>query len=126
LFTPSPRCVAFTNNFTAPTVLHQPVLTAPALKPLTIRVNVKSPNGVKWVQVLYRSVNQTKDYETLALKPVDKNGNYEAVIPADKIDPQFDFMYFIQAMDNQHHGVIFPDLNKETPYFIVRLERANE
>jgi hypothetical protein len=45
------------------------------------------------------------------------------VIPADKIDPRFDFMYFIQAMDSQHHGVMFPDFNRQTPYFIVHLER---
>ena len=73
--------------------------------------------------MLYRSVNQTKDYETLAMKPVDEKGNYEAVIPAEKVIPQFDFMYFIQAMDNKHRGVMYPDFNKQTPYFVVRLER---
>jgi hypothetical protein len=124
IFTPSPRCVAFTNDFIGPVISHQPVLTAPAAKPLTIQAKVSSPNGIKWVQVLYRSVNQTKDYETLTMKPVDKNGNYEAVIPAEKIDPRFDFMYFIQAMDNQHHGMMFPDFNQQTPYFVVRLERV--
>jgi hypothetical protein len=123
LVTPSPRCVAFTTDFAAPIISHEPILTAPAQTPLTIRANVKSPDGVKWVQVLYRSVNQTKDYETLEMKSVDGNGNYEAIIPADKIDPRFDFMYFIQAMNNQHRGVMFPDFNRHTPYFIVHLER---
>jgi hypothetical protein len=124
IFTPSPRCAAFTNDFAVPVISHQPILTAPASKPLTIHAKVNSPNGIKWVQVLYRSVNQTKDYETLAMKPVDESGNYEAVIPADKVDPRFDFMYFIQAMDSQHHGVMFPDFNQQTPYFIVHLERG--
>jgi hypothetical protein len=119
----APRCIAFTNDLVAPTILHQPILTAPALKPLTIRAQVNSPAGIKWVQVLYRSVNQTKDYETIEMKPVDDQGNFEAVIPADKINPQFDFMYFIQAMDTHHRGVMFPDFNQQTPYFIVRLER---
>jgi hypothetical protein len=73
--------------------------------------------------VLYRSVNQTKDYETLEMKAVDDQGNYVATIPAEKINPRFDFMYFIQAMDNQHHGVMYPDFNQQTPYFVVRLER---
>jgi hypothetical protein len=123
VFTPSPRYLAVTNNSDAPSVFHQPILTAPALKPLTIRAKVNSSSSNKWVQVLYRSVNQTKDCETLAMKPVDEKGNYEAVIPADKSDPQFDFMYFIQAMDNQHRGVMFPDFNQQTPYFIVHLER---
>src|ERR1035437_3335143 len=60
IFTPSPRCVAFTNDFIAPTIFHAPVLTAPAAKPLTIRARVNSLNGVKWVQVLYRSVIKRK------------------------------------------------------------------
>jgi hypothetical protein len=124
IFTPSPRCVTFTNDFVAPLISHQPILTAPASKPLTIRTKVNSPNGVKWVQVLYRSVNQTKDYETLEMKSMDAKGDYEAIIPADKMNPQFDFMYFIQAMDSQHHGVMCPDFNYQTPYFVVRLERG--
>jgi len=124
IFTPSPRCVAFTNGLAAPMISHQPVFAAPASKPLTIRATVNSAAGIKWVQVLYRSVNQTKDYETLEMKSVDDKGNYEAVIPADKIDPRFDLMYFIQAMDSQHHGVMFPDFNQQTPYFVVRLERG--
>ncbi len=124
VFTPSPQCVAFTNGSATPVISHQPILTAPALKPLTVRATVNSPAGIKWVQVLYRSVNQTRDYEKLEMKPVDESGKYEAVIPADKIDPRFDFMYFIQVMDNQHRGVIFPDFNRQTPYFVVRLERG--
>jgi hypothetical protein len=122
-FTPSPHYSAMTSNSDVPGILHQPILTAPALKPMTVRATVNATAGIKWVQVLYRSVNQTKDYETLEMKPVDEKGNYEAVIPAEKIVPQFDFMYFIQAMDNNHHGVMFPDFNKQTPYFVVRLER---
>jgi len=126
IFTPSPRCVAFTNDPPAPLVAHQPILTAAALKPLTIRATVNSPAGIKWVQVLYRSVNQTKDYETLTMQPVDDKGDYEAVIPAEKIDPQFDFMYLIQAMDNKHRGAMFPDFNQQTPYCIVHLDRGKQ
>jgi hypothetical protein len=123
-FTPSPHYSAMTSNSDVPGILHQPILTAPVLKPMTVRATVNATAGIKWVQVLYRSVNQTKNYETLEMKPVDEKGNYEAVIPAEKIVPQFDFMYFIQAMDNNHHGTMFPDFNKQTPYFVVRLERG--
>ncbi|HZM03202.1 MAG TPA: hypothetical protein VFC44_09275, partial [Candidatus Saccharimonadales bacterium] len=121
-FTPSPHYAAAADSPEAPTIIHQPILAAPALQPLTIRAAVKSPAGIKWVQVLYRSVNQTKDYEALAMKQIDDHGNYEAVISASKIDSKFDFMYFLQAMDNQHCGAMFPDFNRQTPYFVVRLE----
>jgi hypothetical protein len=32
-------------------------------------------------------------------------------------------MYFIEAMDRQGNGRIHPDLNRETPYVVVRLAR---
>jgi hypothetical protein len=122
-FTPSPRCAALTNNITAPVISHQPILAAPAGKPLTIRAKVTSPSGVKWVQVRYRYVDQTRDYETLIMTPTGTNDEYEAVIPGDKINPRFDFMYFIEAMDNQRQGVMYPDFNRQSPYFIVHLNR---
>jgi len=123
VFTAAPRCTPFTNDAVAPTIAHEPIRTVPLHRPLVIRANATAPSGIKWVQVLYRRVDQTKDYETLAMKPVDQNGNFEAVIPAEKIDPHYDFMYFLQAMDNQHHGVMYPDFQTQTPYFIVPVER---
>ncbi len=32
-------------------------------------------------------------------------------------------MYLIEVMDNRGNGKIYPDLNKETPYVVVRLVR---
>ena len=106
------------------TFVHRPILTAPAEKALTVRARVSSPTRIKWVQVLYRSIDQTKDYQKLEMQAVDERGNYEAVIPADKIDARFDFMYLIQAMDRMRCGTMFPDFKKQTPYFVVRLERG--
>ena len=49
--------------------------------------------------------------------------NYQVTVPASQIDTRFDFMYFIEVMDNDGHGRIYPDLEVETPYIIVELER---
>jgi hypothetical protein len=48
---------------------------------------------------------------------------YRAVIPAEDIVPTWDLMYFIEAMDNNGNGRIHPDLNQETPYVVVKLQR---
>jgi hypothetical protein len=32
-------------------------------------------------------------------------------------------MYFIEVMDKQGNGRIHPDLNKTTPYIVVKLQR---
>jgi hypothetical protein len=106
-----------------PVVVHQPVTRAPAGKPLTITAEVHATAGVKWVRLRYRAVNQQLDYETLALEPTGKQDEYRAVIPADRLDAKWDFMYFFEVMDKQGTGRIYPDFNRETPYVVVRLTR---
>jgi hypothetical protein len=32
-------------------------------------------------------------------------------------------MYLIEVMDNQGKGKIYPDMNKETPYVFVKVDR---
>ena len=99
----------------------QKVTGAPAGKPITVKVRVAVTSGIKWVRLRYRSVNQKEEYKTLEMK---KNGDsFETTVPAEQIDPKYDFMYFIEVMDNSGNGKIYPDLNKETPYIIVKLIR---
>ena len=68
-------------------MIHQPVTTAPAGKPLTITAEVRDPSGVKWVRLRYRSVNQHQDYRTLPMLPTGEKDQYRAVIPAEHIVP---------------------------------------
>jgi len=104
-------------------IIHQPVLTNPTGQSLKIGVKVTTPSGVKWVRLNYRSVNQDVEYQTLPMLPTGEKDIFEAIVPADQINPKFDFMYFIKVMDNDRNGIIYPELNKETPYIIVKLIR---
>jgi hypothetical protein len=107
----------------APAVRHPPVVTARIAKPLAITAEVRDPSGVKWVRLRYRSVNQQQDYRTLPMLPTGEKDQYRAVIPAEEILPIWDLMYFIEAMDKDGNGGIHPDLNQETPYVMVKLQR---
>ncbi|UCG48556.1 MAG: hypothetical protein JSU94_02035 [Phycisphaerales bacterium] len=106
-----------------PSVKHRPPKNAPAQKPLTITVKIDDPSGVKWVRLRYRSVNQTMDYRTLAMTASGADGLYQAVVPSEHIAPEWDFMYFFEVMDNKGNGKIYPDLEDETPYIVVELQR---
>jgi hypothetical protein len=106
-----------------PSLVHRPVVSAPVGKPLVITAEVRDASGVKWVRLRYRSVNQHQDYRTLAMQPSGQKDQYRAVIPGEDIVSKWDLMYFIEAMDNRGNGRIYPDLNRETPYFVVRLAR---
>jgi hypothetical protein len=120
---PQYKAVPNANNDNLFQITHQPVTSAPASKPITINVKVSAPAGVKWVRLRYRSVNQEQDYQTLQMRPAGEKDVYEVVVPAEQIDPTWDFMYLIEVMDNNSKGKIYPDLNKETPYRIVKLIR---
>jgi len=101
----------------------KPVDTAPINQPLTISVNVNAVAGVKWVRLRYRSVNQKEDYETLDMLQTSEKNRFEATIPVEKLNKKWDFMYLIEIMDNNGKGKIYPDLNYDTPYVIVKLIR---
>jgi len=122
---PAPRFqpTSIVGDGVAPDVVHQPVTTAPAGKPLAITAEVRDPSGVKWVRLRYRSVNQHQDYRTLPMLPSGANHLYRAVIPAEDLTPTWDLMYFLEVMDGDGNGRIHPDLNQETPYLVVRLQR---
>jgi hypothetical protein len=106
-----------------PVVLHEAITTAGASKPLAITAQVRAPSGVKWVRLRYRSVNQQEDYRTLPMLPTGEKDRFRAVVPSEHILPGWDFMYFIEVMDNRGTGRIYPDLNKATPYLVVRIAK---
>ena len=99
------------------------ITTSPAGKPLTVRAKITSVTGIKWIRLRYRSVNQKLDYSTLQMYPTSEKDVYEATIPSREINPKFDFMYLIEVMDKNSNGKIYPDMNKETPYVVVKLAR---
>jgi len=44
-------------------------------------------------------------------------------VPGEFLVRQWGFMYFIEAIGKAGKGVMWPDLEKEMPYVIVRLDR---
>jgi hypothetical protein len=101
----------------------QSVTSAPAGKPITINVRLHAVAGVKWVRLIYRSVNQEMEYQQLPMLPSGEKDDYTAIIPAEKINPKWNLMYLIEVMDKNGRGIIYPDFNKEMPYRIVKLIR---
>jgi hypothetical protein len=117
-----PISVVVTTDNKAPQVRHDHITNAPAAEPLAVKASVTDDAGVKWVRLRYRSVTQLQDYKTLEMT-AKGNDEYEAVVPAEDVDPKWDFMYLIEVMDNNGNGAIYPDMEEETPYIIVELNR---
>ncbi len=118
---PEYKVAANTDNAKFFQVTLKPVTGAPAGESITINAEVSATAGVKWVRLRYRSVNQKEDYQTLEM--LQSGDSFEATVPADQINPRYDFMYFIEVMDNNGNGKIYPDFNIGQPYVVVKLDR---
>jgi hypothetical protein len=106
-----------------PLVAHERVRTARVGQPLRIVASVTAPSGVQSVRLRYRHVTQFEDYVALEMQPTGRSGEFAASVPGEFIVPQWDFMYFVEAIGRNGTGVQWPDLEKEMPYVIVKVER---
>jgi len=104
----------------APEVTLERVSQAIPGRDLSIHARVSDPSGVDWVRLRYRHLTQFEDYLSLDMKPDPANGVYNARIPGEFIVPEWDLIYFIEAMDSVGNGCMIPDLELEMPYVIVR------
>jgi hypothetical protein len=116
--------MAVTIDETPPVIEHTPPQTVGAGEPLTIRAQVNDASGIKWVQLSYRAVNQYLDFERIAMLPTGEPNGYAATISAEQIDPMYDLMYYLEAVDQAGNGCIYPDLEEETPYIVVSVDRS--
>ncbi|MCP5110289.1 MAG: hypothetical protein GY953_05595, partial [bacterium] len=92
-------------------------------KDVKVTARVTDPSGIRWVRLRYRHATQFEDYETLDMRMDPATGLYEARIPGEFVVPKWDLMYFLEAMDGKGNGRMYPDLETDTPYVIVKLER---
>jgi len=118
-----PISVIVTDDDKAPRIKHERVTGAIPGSPLIITAQVHDPSGVKWVRLRYRNVTQFQDYKMLEMTETDNKGQYKAIVPGQDIEAKWDFMYLIEVMDNNGNGSIYPDMEKEVPYIMVRLIR---
>ncbi|MEX2351189.1 MAG: hypothetical protein WD529_02030 [Balneolaceae bacterium] len=105
-------------------VQHEPVVSHPAGTPLTIEIQVDAPAGVRWVHLRHRLVNEELRFSTIPMERVAGEENlWRATVPVEEMDPLFNHMYFIEMMDEDGNGRIWPDGDRTAPHIYVRLQR---
>lgn len=106
-----------------PVVEHERITTAPTGQPLRIVAHATDSAGVSSLRLRYRHVTQYEDYATLEMQPTGRPDEYAATIPGEFLEPKWDLMYFIEAIDHAGSGTHWPDFTREPPYVFVRLQR---
>jgi hypothetical protein len=99
------------------------IATAKPGAPLRITAKISSPSPIVSAKLRYRHVTQYEDYLSLDFTPTGAPGEFAATVPGEFLTPQWDFMYFIEVIDQAGRGRMWPDFSTESPYVIVKLER---
>ena len=106
-----------------PVVQLEPVAEAAPGRDLRVAAKVTSPAGIKWVRLRYRHLTQYEDYQTAEMTPEAGTSIYTASILASFIDPKCDLMYFVEVVNKNGMGRMYPDLEVEMPYKVVSVKR---
>ena len=118
-----PVVMFITHDDQPPHVDFERVPVAEPGKDLAVTARVWDPSGIKSVRLRYRHVTQYEDYKVEEMRYNPQAGLWSATIPGEVIVPQWDLMYFIEAIDTQGNGRMYPDMEAAMPYVIVKLDR---
>ncbi|HEX2515477.1 MAG TPA: hypothetical protein VH257_12285, partial [Chloroflexota bacterium] len=128
-----------------PRIAHSTPPPATPGQPLPIRARVSAGAPLARVTLHYRNLNQMQTHDLLPLLPepepagglapsageVDVTAYGEgreidllATIPGEHVDPRWDLMYHLEAVDVLGNGAFFPGLGAGTPYVVLPVRRA--
>lgn len=90
---------------------------------LTVTATVMSEDELESIRLRYRHLTQFEDYESTDMIFDSDKGRYVATIPGASIVPEWDLMYFVEAVTKAGDGRMAPDMEEEMPYVIVPVKR---
>jgi hypothetical protein len=106
-----------------PAIRHKPVETAKPGDAIEVQALVTADLSITSVRLHYRYVNQY--YEWLTVEMDKKGETWNARIPAGYVVPQWDIMYYIEAIDEGRRGSFWPPAEPvgSIPYRVILIAR---
>ena len=121
-FKPGFSLVFVDSGATPPQVLHEPVTMAIPGQDLEIEAEVNSKRPLQVVRLHYRYTNQYYEWQVVEMD--DSGHGFTAVIPGQFIVPEWDLMYYIEAVDTGL-GSFAPESDPfgGIPYWVIKVDR---
>jgi hypothetical protein len=119
----NPIHVIISDDEDPPSATLDRITTANVGHPISVSAAVRDLSGIRMVRLRYRHVTQFEDYQSVDMRYDENSGKFMAEIPGDFVINKWDVMYFIECQDAVGNGRLYPDLETEMPYIIVKLNR---
>jgi len=107
------------HNPNPPAVDHTPVRSCRPGEPLRLTFDIKDATELAAARLHYRHLTQMEEYKIVDL--VKSAGKYEATIPGEYINANYDLMYYVEAVGRFGNGTFYPHPDRTAPYVIVRV-----
>jgi hypothetical protein len=104
-----------------PVVTHSDIQRAPIGKDIRIRATVHTSQKLAVLRLYYRHLDQAEDWNVIDMKTSGPS-EYEGVVPAEFVVPNWDITYQIEAVDVTRAGTFYPDFDKRDPFVVVQIE----
>jgi hypothetical protein len=122
----SPFQVIVSNDRQGPSIELERIATAKLNEKLKVSAKAEDVSGIQRITLRFRRVTQFEDYQSEEMIFNPSTEKYEATIPAHLLDGKYDVMYFVEALDTKGNGKMYPNMELETPYVIVQLDRLEK
>lgn len=104
---------------------HRPIaMTHPGVD-LTISARVRSQAALRQVMLHYRAVDQTAEWQQLAMQR-RPDGQWQATVPGKHVPARWDFMYYLEAQLEAGGGWIWPSWEQGPPYVVVKVKEPGD
>lgn len=118
-----PILIKITSDNAPPQVELERAGAATPGKDLEVTAKIWDSSGIRSARLRYRHVTQFEDYETEEMRYDPQTALWSATIPGAFVVREWDLMYFVEAIDDQANGRMYPDMDAKMPYVIIDVDR---
>jgi hypothetical protein len=109
----------------APKIYHDPVCEAVPGTSVTVEGRALSRRAIQSFRLYYRYASQYYHWQVVELEPGPDEETGSAQIPGDYVVPEWDIMYYLEAVDDVGSGTFWPESDwiHTIPYQVVKVRR---
>jgi hypothetical protein len=117
--------LVYAENAQPPEIRHEPVMQATPGSDIAVVAEASSTRELRFLRLHYRYANQYYQWQVVDMELGTDGRTGGAYIPGDYVVPEWDIMYYLEAVDDVGGGTFWPESDwiHTIPYQVVKVRR---